>query len=144
MIKFEDIKEEDLSIVAELYDSESEYKTDLSKMKESYNKIKDNEFYKMIIAKEVEEIVGFAYINIHQDIFEKCKPFMTVWSLRVKETSRRKGIGTKLFKYIEDLAREIDCSFICLIAEVDNLGANSFYKSLNYNKENGYVKFIGR
>lgn len=144
MIKFENIKKEDLSIVAELYDSDSEYKTDLSKMKESYNKIKDNEFYKLIVAKEDEAIVGFAYINIHQDIFEKCKPFMTIWSVRVKENYRRKGIGTKLFKYIEDLAREIDCSFICLIAEEDNVVANKFYKCLNYNKENGYVKFIGR
>ncbi|MDE5889206.1 MAG: GNAT family N-acetyltransferase, partial [Bacilli bacterium] len=91
-----------------------------------------------------EEIVGFAYINIHQDIFEKCKPYMSIWSVRVKETSRRKGIGTKLFKYIEDLARKIDCSFICLIAEEDNVVANEFYNSLDYSKQNGYVKFIGR
>lgn len=144
MLKFEDLKEEDLNIVAQLYDSESLYKTDLGKMKDVFKRIKNDSFYKMIVAKEDEEIVGFAYVNIHQDIFEKCKPYMTIWSVRVKENYRRKGIGTKIFKYIEDLARKLDCSFICLIAEEDNIGANEFYKSLDYCKQNGYVKIIGR
>ncbi len=143
MLKFEDLKKEDLTIVADLYDSESKFSTDLDKMQEVYEKIKNDDFYKMIVAKLDEEIVGFAYVNIHQDIFESCNPFMSIWSVRVKKSYRKRGIGTLLFNYIEDLAKEINCNFICLIAEEDNRVANSFYDNLGYSKENGYVKFLG-
>ncbi len=144
VIEFEELKEEDLKIVAELYDNDSLVKTDLIKMHNVYREIKDNEFYKMIVAKLNKKIVGFAYVNLHKDIFEKCKPYMTIWSIRVKNDYRRQGIGTKLFNYIEELAKDKKCSFMCLIAENDNIGANEFYKAIGYNKENGYVKILGR
>lgn len=142
-IKFYELEEKYLKEVASLYDGDSSKVTDVDKMAEVFKRIKDDSFYEMIVAKIDEEIVGFAYVNIHQDIFEECKPFMSVWSVRVKKEYRRRKVGTKLFNYIEERARELDCSFISLIAEEGNRGANEFYKAIGYSKEVGYVKFLG-
>jgi len=111
-------------------------------MKQTFNQIKDNSDYKMIVAKFNNEIVGFAKVIIHHDIFEENNPFATIWSVRVKKEYRRLKIGTKLFKYIEDMAQEMNCEFICLLADTDNIGANEFYKKLNYDYANGYVKVL--
>lgn len=59
-----------------------------------------------------------------------------------KKEYRRLKIGTKLFEYIEKMARKMNCEFICLLADSDNIGANQFYKKLNYECANGYVKFL--
>lgn len=40
------------------------------------------------------------------------------------------------------MARKMNCQFICLLADKDNIGANEFYKKLNYICDNGYVKIL--
>lgn len=139
---FDKLNEKDLEDVALLYDAERPVITNREKMKKTFNLLKYNKDYFMITAKIDEEIVGFAKAVIHHDIFEENNNFMTIWSVRVKNEFRRQGVGTKLFYYIEKLAKEINCDFICLIAEKENEKANYFYRKLGYQCENGYVKFI--
>ena len=141
-IVFESLKREDLEKIAELYDAERSVNTNINKMKESFINIQNNKDYKMIVAKKDGIIVAFAYAIIHQDIFENCNPFMTVWSIRVKKEYRRKKIGTKLFEYIEKIAAKENCEFISLIADKSNAIANSFYQHLGYECENGYIKTL--
>lgn len=141
-LNFEELKKEDLEAVRELYDAERPMNTNRAKMKKSFSGIKNNPAYRMIVVKSDEVIVGFANIVIHHDIFEECNPFMTIWSVRVKREYRRLGVGTKLFEHIENVAKKMNCEFICLIAERENIEANEFYKKLNYSCENGYVKMI--
>ena len=38
----------------------------------------------------------------------------------------------------------MNCEFICLISDKDDTIANEFYKSLGYECESGYVKFLRR
>lgn len=141
-LSFEKLKEEDLEVVAKLYDAERPMNTNLLKMYQTFNKIKDNPDYQMIVAKYNGIIVGFAKAIIHHDIFEENNPFITVWSVRVRKEYRRNKIGTKLFDYIEEMAKSMNCEFICLLADKNNIGANEFYKKMNYDCENGYIKII--
>lgn len=48
-----------------------------------------------------------------------------------------------MFKYIEQIAKNLNCQFICLITSKDNIIANKFYNKLGYQCENSYVKFLG-
>lgn len=139
---FEKLKEEDLEEVVQLYDAERPMNTNRIKMFQTFKKIKDNSDYQMIVVKHNSVIVGFAQVIIHHDIFEENNPFITIWSVRVKKEYRRLKIGTELFEYIENMARKMNCEFICLLADSDNIGANQFYKKLNYECANGYVKFL--
>ena len=139
-LTFDRLKEEELEEVAKLYDAERPITTNRAKMKQTFAKIKDNEDYKMITAKSNNSIVGFAKVTVHHDIFEENYPFITIWSVRVKKEYRRQKIGTSLFEYIENMANNMKCEFICLISDKDNIVANQFYRKLGYECENGYVK----
>lgn len=141
-LTFDTLKEEELEEVAELYDAERPITTNRVKMRQTFAKIKDNPDYQMITVKGNGNIVGFAKVTIHHDIFEENNPFITIWSVRVKKEYRRQKVGTRLFEYIEKLANDMNCEIICLIANKDNSGANQFYKELGYECENGYVKFL--
>lgn len=60
-----------------------------------------------------------------------------------KKEFRNNHIGTSMFKYIEQIAKNLNCQFICLITSKDNIIANKFYNKLGYQCENSYVKFLG-
>lgn len=141
-VNFSELEEKDLEDVAELYDAERPNKTNREKMYKTFQTIKNYPDYKMIIAKYEDEIIAFAKIVIHHDIFEENRPFITVWSVRVKKQYRKQKVGTQLFQYIETLAKQIEAEFICLVAEKENEIANCFYEKLGYQCENGYVKIL--
>ncbi len=141
-IIFGKLKKEDLEEIAKLYDSERPMTTNRIKMYKTFAKIKNDNDYKMIVAKLSNEIVGFATVIIHQDIFEENNPFMTIWNVRVKKGYRKQGIGKQLFQYIEKIANTAHCEFICLVAEKNNVSANVFYEKLGYKCENGYIKMM--
>ncbi len=139
---FDKLKEDDLEAVAQLYDAERPVNTNRNKMLQTFSKIKDNPDYQMIVVKFNGIIVGFAEVIIHHDIFEENNPFITIWSIRIKKEYRRLKIGTRLFEYIENMARKMNCEFMCLLADENNVAANEFYKSLNYEQINGYLKIL--
>ena len=139
---FDKLKEDDLEAVAQLYDAERPVNTNRNKMLQTFSKIKDNPDYQMIVVKFNGIIVGFAEVIIHHDIFEENNPFTTIWSIRIKKEYRRLKIGTRLFEYIENMARKMNCEFMCLLADENNVAANEFYKSLNYEQINGYLKIL--
>lgn len=139
-ITYDFLQENELEQVIDLYDEERPIHTNRNKAKEVLDKIKNQSNDVVLTAKIQGEIVGFAKIEIHQDIFEECKPYATIWSVRVKKEYRRNKIGTKLFKEIERLAKQRNCDFMCLMAEKENKIANDFYQSLGYESVNGYFK----
>ena len=141
-LTFDRLNEDELEEVAKLYDAERTITTNRVKMKQTFAKIKDNSDYQMITVKNNASIVGFAKVTIHHDIFEENNPFITIWSVRVKKEYRRQKVGTRWFEYIENIAKDMNCEIICLIANKDNIGANQFYRKLGYECENGYVKFL--
>jgi len=140
----EKLKKEDLKEAINIYDSNHNLKTNYDKLLNIYEDIYNNEAYHNIVAKIDGEIVGLATIIINYDIVEELKPFLTIWNFGIKKEFRRQKIGTKMFEYIYEFAKDNNCDFISLIAESDNKIAQAFYEKLGYIKEVGYVKLINK
>lgn len=140
----EKLKKEDLKEAINIYDSNHNLKTNYDKLLSIYESIYNNEAYHNIVAKINGEIVGLATIIINYDIVEELKPFLTIWNFGIKKEFRRQKIGTKMFEYIYEFAKDNNCDFISLIAESDNKIAQAFYEKLGYTKEIGYVKLINK
>ena len=129
---------EDLEQLPNLYKMGFGKDTDVSKMYEKFDKLRDDEHYLFYSAVTSEnELVGFLRVVIHEDMFEECKDYASVWSVRSKY--KRQGIATKLFQYVEKELKQLGVDMICLIS-VNTSEANEFYKSLGYEQENGYFK----
>lgn len=140
----EKLKKEDLKEAINIYDTNHNLKTNYEKLMNVYEDIYNNNAYNNIVAKLDGEIVGLATIIINYDIVEELKPFLTVWNFGIKKEYRRQKIGTKMFEYIYQFAKNNNCDFIALIAESNNTVAQSFYEKLGYTKEFGYVKLIDK
>ena len=143
-IIIEKLRKEDLREAVGIYDKNHKLTTNYDKLIAIYDSIYDNPLYHNIVAKVNNEIVGLATVIINYDIVEQLKPFLTVWNFGVKEEYRRNKIGTKMFDYIYNFAKQNNYDFISLIAETDNVAAQSFYEKLGYIKEVGYVKLIDK
>ena len=143
-IIIEKLKKDDLKEAISIYDDNHNLKTNYEKLLNQYDVIYNNQAYNNIIAKVDGKIIGLATIIINYDIVEELKPFLTIWNFGIKEEYRRQKVGTKMFEYIYEFAKKNDCEFISLIAETDNIVAQSFYESLGYMREVGYVKLINK
>ena len=143
-ITIEKLKKEDLKDAINIYDSNHNIKTNYDKLLSIYDDIYNNPLYRNIVAKVDNKIVGLATIIINYDIVEELKPFLTIWNFGVIKEYRRQKIGTKMFEYIYNFAKENNCDFISLIAESNNKVAQSFYENLGYVKEIGYVKLVDK
>lgn len=129
---------EDLEQLSDLYKMAFGKETNIDKMYENFEKLKDNpDYINYSAVTSDEELIGFVRVVIHHDIFEECKDYATVWSVRSKY--KRQGIATKMFQVMEEELKKMDVDFIGLIA-VDTEEANKFYQSLGYEKGNGYFK----
>ena len=140
----EKLKQEDLKEAIAIYDTNHNLKTNYEKLYEQYDSIYNNPDYYNIVAKLNGKIIGMATIVINHDIVEELHPFLTVWNLGVHKEYRRMKVGTKMLDYIYNLAKNLKCDFIALIAESDNIIGQQFYESLGYIKEIGYVKLINK
>lgn len=129
---------EDLEQLPELYKSGFGKETNIPKMYEKFEKLKNDSHYLFYsTVTDENELVGFMNVILHEDIVEECKDFATVWNVRAKY--KRQGIATKMFRFMEENLRKLDVDFINLTA-VNTEEANAFYQSLGYEKENGYFK----
>ena len=141
-ITIEKLEEKDLKDAINLYDTNRRIRTNYDKLLSIYSDIYNNPAYHNIVAKVDGKVVGLATIIINYDIVDKLKPFLTIWNFGVKEEYRRNKVGTKMFEYIYQFAKNNNCDLISLIAENDNKVAQAFYESLGYKKEIGYVRYV--
>lgn len=141
-VVIEKLEKKDLKNAIEIYDVENSVKTNYDKLLSIYDNIYNNPLYHNIVAKVDGKIVGLASIIINYDIVLELKPFLTIWNFVIKKEYRRKGIGTKMFEYINEFAKKNNCNTISLITEPNNLVAQSFYDSLGYTKLVSYVKLV--
>ena len=125
-----------------IYDENHNIKTNIEKLKTQIVKLENNRDYYNMIALLDNEIVGMFTAIVCQDIVQDLNPFITVWNLGVSKKYRRKGIATEMLKYITNLARDLGCDFVALIAEAGNEAAINLYKKAQFQTETGFVKFI--
>lgn len=141
-VMIEKLKKEDLVEAINIYDLNHSITTDYDKLLSIYDDIYNNPLYHNIVAKVDGKIVGLATVIINYDIVEQLKPFLTVWNFGVKKEYRRNKIGTKMFEYIYEFAKENNCAFISLLTENSNTVAQSFYEKLGYQNIHGYIKSV--
>ena len=140
----EKLQKKDLKEAVSIYDDNHNLKTNYEKLYEQYVDIYNNPDYHNIVAKLNGKIVGMATIIVNHDIVEELHPFLTIWNLGVHKDYRRMKVGTKMLNYIYEFAKNLECDFISLIAETNNITGQLFYESLGYIKEVGYFKLINK
>ena len=108
----------------------------------SKNKIKfylehvdDKRISKFICHEENGVIDAYAMYEIFTPYIgkEKIADFdghISIEEIMVSENSRRKGIGTELIHRLCEIAKENDCTSLCLSAHAKNYGARKFYAKL--------------
>lgn len=145
MISIKSLCEKDLNELKKLYDTGfNGLNTNIEKMAENYELIKDNPNYKILCAKDNDEVVGSLIGIINIDFKGECKPFMVVENVIVAEEYRRKGIANSLMMNIEKVAIEKGCSSIMLVSGMHRIWAHKFYESVGYKGDavKGFKKYL--
>lgn len=143
IINIDTLKVTDLKGLKELYDNGFEgSKSDLDCMQKTYEKIKDNKDYIVLLAHIEDKIAGSVFGVICNELFGKGLPFMVVEDVVVLKEYRRKGIAKQLMLKLEDIAIQNKCSMIIFVSSAHRTGAHKLYESLGFadDKVNGYRK----
>lgn len=106
------------------FESEAFTKQQIARLIADYNSIS-------LIAKVNGEIVGFVIGMLYK---EDNKTFGHILTLDVLPEHRRKGIGLRLLKEIEEIFRGKGASVCVLEVREDNLAALKLYQKLGYEK----------
>lgn len=145
MFRIEKINSNDLVELADLYKELSGNKTDMEKMKESFDWMNNNPDYILIGAKDDKEnLVGSLLGILCHDVVGECKPFMVLENVIVKSNSRRLGVGKQLMSFIEDYCRKRKCYYIIFVSSKNRMESHRFYESLGYdiNAVQGFKKYL--
>ena len=107
-----------------------------------YSGMKDT--YRYLVAKVDGKIVGYTSCIIGYNLFDGKHPFMTLWYVGTHPDYRRKGVATKLFQTIEEIARENHCELIYFTSEMYRKDAHAFYEKMGYdqNKSKAFIKYL--
>lgn len=140
----EDLKYEDIEECYNLNKLIFNEEYGLEDVKELYLKIYNSDIYRFLVAKLDGKIVGYTSVIMAYNLFDGKRPFMTLWWVGVHPEYRHKGIATKLFEKIEQIAIENNCEVIYFTSETDNEGAHKFYQKLGYNmySDKAFVKML--
>ena len=115
-------EEKDLRIISELErDLFSEEKWSYFQILREFK----NDFSKILVFKEKEEIIGYL-------IFREIEPEIEILKIGVRKEYQRKGVGTKLIQKLIEIAKEKNISKIFLEVKASNLSAYNFYKKLGF------------
>jgi GNAT superfamily N-acetyltransferase len=91
-----------------------------------------------VIENDLKDIVGyFLYeiINIENHMYMKNQKILFVIDLAIDKSQKRKGYGTVLYKYIEDMAKDQNCLKIELNVWDRNIEAKDFYIKMGMRKK---------
>lgn len=134
------IKEEELADLAQLYQQLIPNDISIESMQEVIRNNRDNAKHVVLAAKIDGQLVGTLLAGICEMLFGQCKSFMVVEDVVVDSEYRQQGVGRALMQYVEEYARNHNCSYIMLITDTDRVGPQNFYKSLGY-KTDEYKAF---
>lgn len=134
----------DLESLAQLYEELAGDQTDLCKMKENFKLMKSNPSYVLLIAKVDDLIVGSVMGVVCLDLVGKCKPFMVIENVVVKNDWHGKGIGKMLMEEIEKIGRKRNCYYTMFVSGSHRKEAHLFYKAIGYDLDfvQGFKKFL--
>lgn len=116
--------------------SELGYPTTMEDLNRRFLKFSSNSGFGVAVCEMYEEITGFVAWTKTDHFISDLARFSIV-GLVVSTSHRATGIGKKLMKFVEDIARTVGPSVIDLTSHVrrEKDGAHTFYKKLGYKNE---------
>ncbi|WP_405630687.1 GNAT family N-acetyltransferase [Pseudoalteromonas sp. Ld20] len=133
-------KSQVMKIVERLADFETPYwrtdkeivKGDLKVIEAYFNKRQSNQY--LYVAELESKVVGILFVETRQDFFNN-KSLLHISILAVPKSHEGLGIGTKLLKYSEEFARELNITNISLNVFSSNQHARDIYINRGFNEE---------
>ena len=143
-IYFEYAKQYDIEQIIALIKNDSlaqqrESKTDQMKDYErAFNKINQDSNAILLVCKKSHEVIGVTQINFIPNLTYQGGTRAMIEGVRIKESQRGQGIGSKMINKAIDLARQRQCCLIQLTTDKLRPEALNFYKKLGFqNTHNG-------
>jgi ribosomal protein S18 acetylase RimI-like enzyme len=137
------LTENDLVSLAVLYKQFWGEESSLEKMRATFQRLKRNSSYILLVADEQNNLVGSVMGIICEELYGDCKPFMVVEDVIVDKHQRRLGIASSLMGELEIYAAKHNCNYIIFVTESERAEAHKFYESLGY-KSDAYKGFKKR
>ncbi len=132
----------DLQGLKELYEDAFGGKSDLNKMSQVFDKLKNNPNHIILCAKQNGLVVGSVLGVVCHELIGHATPFMVLEDVAVLSSHRRQGIAKRLLLEMEEQAKLMDCNMVLFVSSNHREGAHKLYESLGYgdDKVNGYRK----
>ena len=93
---------------------------------------------------QVDDVVcGTAFLTLCLDAMFGNQPYGVLENVVVREALRGKGIGRRLFTYVEEVCLSRDCSKIMLMSTATRESAHRFFEQQGFSSANkrGFVKY---
>ena len=129
------LTEDDLVNLAVLYKQFWGEESSLEKMRVTFQRLKINPNYILLVADQRNNMVGSVMGIICEELYGDCQPFMVVEDVIVDKHQRRLGIASLLMRELERCAVKHNCSYIIFVTESERTEAHRFYESLGYRSD---------
>lgn len=134
-IKIEKLKLKDLPYLLKFYRELLPIKQDYKVSEKNYRRIKFDNNYIILVAKQQNTVIGTLTGVICKSIAWGGYNFMVLDYLYVDDKYRNIGVATRLFKEIEEYAMKKFCGYIFFTSSSKNKKAHNLYKKLGYTND---------
>lgn len=118
--------------------------TQMNVLEEQIEKLRNDPMNFVFVYDEEDAILGSITLNICLQALHGTRPYAIVENVIVHEDHRNKHIGNKLFNYVEEYCRSIDCHRIMLLSHSSRTEAHRFFKREGYDGHvsKGFKKYL--
>lgn len=144
MVIIREAVKSDLVGLSMLFEELMNTKSNIDKMTKTFRYIQNDESYKLLVAEQNGKLVGSVMGVLCYDLVEECKPFMVLENIVVASEVRGQGIGAKLMREIEEVAKENEVKYTMFVSMSSREEAHKFYEEIGYKKNmvQGFKKFL--
>lgn len=129
-----DFMADDITEINKLLNNELGKEVSADELRETVSEMMLDENYRIFVAEQNNEIVGF--IGVHFGLaFEIKGKVMRIIALAVKESYQHRGIGAELLKVAEKCAAQNEASVIGVNSGLQRAVAHSFYEKQKFVKK---------
>lgn len=140
-MKIRTLLRSDMKRLSDLYRQFWDEQSDVQKMEKQFDIIQRENSHLLLGAEEEGILIGSVMGVICKELYGECRPFLVIENMIVEKGGRRKGIGRALLSELEKMARDMGCTQMILVTEIERRDACQFYESFGFQKNNkGYKK----
>lgn len=130
----------DIRNVRDILEADLGYVVPLDELADRVREMNSDNNYKILVACEGEEVIGFAGM-VSYIVFERKDKVAKIIALAVSKQYRGKGIGTNLLEKVEHYCISHNIGVLLLNSGLVRDNAHKFYESKGYSKKSyGFVK----